>query len=93
MARSRQPDRRVLSVRLPVKLIQRLKVIVKDGAGKPLYLTLSGVLESALTAEMDRVERILDASIVDLPKPTITRTSGRRINPSSNSDSHGSLRR
>jgi len=68
MAKSRQPKRRVLSVRLPEEVIERLKSLVRDGAGKPLYLTLAGTVENALTKELDRIEGILDASIVDLNK-------------------------
>ena len=42
----------------------------RDGAGKPLYITLSSCVENALNAELDRVEKILDQSIVDPDEPT-----------------------
>jgi hypothetical protein len=70
MAASRPPDRRVLSVRLTIKQIERLKRVCRDGAGKPLYLTLAGLVEAALNTELDRVETILDQSIVDPDEPT-----------------------
>ena len=70
MAASRPPDRRVLSVRLSNQQIIRLKRVCRDGAGKPLYLTLAGLVEAALNAELDRVEKILDQSIVDPDEPT-----------------------
>lgn len=89
MAASRPPDRRVLSVRLSIKQIERLKRVCRDGAGKPLYLTLAGLVEAALDTELDRVEKILDQSIVDPddPTPAVRRTkpiTGRmqRINNS-----------
>ena len=70
MAASRPPDRRVLSVRLSIKQIERLKRVCRDGAGKPLYITLSNLVENALSIELDRVQRILDQSIIDPDEPT-----------------------
>ena len=70
MAASRPPDRRVLSVRLSIKQIERLKRVCRDGAGKPLYITLSNLVENALNTELDRVEKILDQSIFDPDEPT-----------------------
>jgi hypothetical protein len=36
--------------------MNRAKQVSRDYAGKPLYLTLSTLIENALIAEMDRIE-------------------------------------
>jgi hypothetical protein len=94
MAKPRRNDRRILSVRLPVALIERLKRVAKDGAGRPLYLTLAGVVEVALNTELDRVEQVLDASIVD-PTVSVPRTHppARRVTTLNNTELCGPHRR
>ena len=94
MAKPRRNDRRILSVRLPVALIERLKRVAKDGAGRPLYLTLAGVVEAALNTELDRVEQVLDATIVD-PTAPVTRTHppARRTATLNNTELCGPQRR
>ena len=52
-------------MRLPITLLSRLKRVCRDGAGKPLYLTVADVVQRALDSELDRVEKIIDASIID----------------------------
>jgi hypothetical protein len=92
MAASRSPDKRVLSVRLSIKQIERLKRVCRDGAGKPLYLTLASLVENALTIELDRVEKILDQTIVDPDEPTPldrrTQLISRRMQRINNSPAH-----
>jgi len=77
MPKPRQPNRRVLSVRLPAETVARLKALVRDGAGKPLFLTLAGTVEAALNTELDRIETILDASIIDPPISPTSSKHGR----------------
>jgi len=94
MTKPRRTDRRILSVRLSIAQIARLKRVAKDGAGRPLYLTLAGVVEAALNTELDRVEKVLDATIVD-PTTPVTRTHppARRTTTLNNSETCNPLRR
>jgi hypothetical protein len=79
-----RPGKRALTVRIDQDLIKRFKKTVKDGSGRPLYLTLAGLAERALTAELDRVEGILDRAYRDPtceePPPVCGRITHRAIN-------------
>lgn len=81
-------------MRLPVALIERLKRVAKDGAGRPLYLTLAKVVEDSLNSHLTRVEQVLDASIVDpATPPTHARHPVRRTTTLNNAETCGPLRR
>lgn len=60
----RRPTARVtLSVRIDKALVERVRTCVRDGAGKPLYLTMGGFVADALeshlvaTRKLDSPER------------------------------------
>jgi hypothetical protein len=61
--------RKALTVRLDPELIARLKRVARDAAGKPLYATLTSLIEAAIAAECDRTEQILQSVYVDPTKP------------------------
>jgi hypothetical protein len=79
-----QPKRVPCSVRLHPQLISRAKRLARDCAGKPLYLTLSVLVEQGLEKECTRIERLLDIENEDQPEPSKSRHQGtdriRRIN-------------
>jgi hypothetical protein len=45
-----------MSVRLAIETIHHLRQIVRDHAGAPLYLTITGVVEQAILRELARLE-------------------------------------
>ena len=56
----RRRPRIALSVRVRRDLADRLRVLVRDEAGSPLYLTVSGFVEAAIEAHLIAVQRQLD---------------------------------
>ena len=68
------PKRVPCSVRLRRDIMDRAKQVARDYAGKPMYLTLSTLIENALIAEMDRIEA---SEETPTPVVRINRISGR----------------
>lgn len=53
------PKRIPVSIRIRSDLIAKAKALARDFAGKPLYLSLSSLTESALEREIARIERLM----------------------------------
>ena len=76
-----EPKRVPCSIRLNPELIARAKRLARDYAGKPLYLTLSLLVEQGLEKECARIERQVgadDDSAPDSPKPRVQITERPR---------------
>jgi hypothetical protein len=56
---SRRRPRTTLSVRVRTDLAARLREYVRDNAGKPLYLNMSGFFEAAIERHIAALEREL----------------------------------
>ena len=56
-----EPKRVPCSIRLNPRLIARAKRLARDYSGKPLYLTLSLLVEQGLEKECTRIERLVGA--------------------------------
>jgi hypothetical protein len=76
MPASRRPGRTTLSARVRRDLLERMRVFVRDHAGKPLYLDTASFVEGAIEAHLEACER----KIMDEAAPT-TRSSNRFLNP------------
>ncbi len=63
-----EPKRVPCSIRLKPQQIARAKRLARDYAGKPLYLTLSLLVEQGLEKECARIERLVGADVDDPPE-------------------------
>lgn len=78
--------RRALTVRIDAEVIERLKRVAREAAGKPLYATVQAMVEAGIMSECDRIEGILaqvyrDHGPADPPVPS---TPSRRTPPTIN---------
>jgi hypothetical protein len=67
------PKRVPCSIRLNPQLVARAKRLARDYAGKPLYLTLSLLVEQGLEKECARIERQVGADDDSAPDTHKTR--------------------
>lgn len=65
-----------MSARVRRDLLERMRVFVRDHAGKPLYLDTASFVEGAIEAHLDACERRLMDEV-----PPATRSSNRFLNP------------
>lgn len=65
-----EPKRVPCSIRLNPQLIARAKRLARDHAGKPLYLTLSLLVEQGLEKECARIERLVGADGDETSEPS-----------------------
>lgn len=63
------PKRIPVSIRIRSDLITKAKALARDLAGKPLYLSLSSLTESALEREIARIERLMGEPDDESPTP------------------------
>lgn len=89
------PKRLATSIRLRPDIVLRAKELARDYAGKPLYLTLSAIVEAGLERECSRIERLMHEDAQDDEKGTgaIRRVQvpvPRHINNATRADRRGS---
>ncbi len=56
----RSSKKKAVTLRLDANLVDELRGFCRDHAGKPLYLTLSGVAEAALAEHLESLKRRVD---------------------------------
>lgn len=55
--------RKTITVRIDAALVLEARAFVHDYSGKPLYLTLNGLVEQALRREIDRLGLVLAGAL------------------------------
>ena len=77
------PKRIPVSIRIRSDLIAKAKALARDLAGKPLYLSLSSLTESALEREITRIEKLMgepdDEGLAPLGGVTASTTDRPRL--------------
>ena len=71
-------ERKNLTVRLPAKLVARLKHVSRLAAGYPVFASVSSICAKGISRELDEVEAILAETYKDLEPPT---GGGQRRDP------------
>lgn len=93
MSDRRKPNRKALTVRLNVEVIERLKKIAREAAGRPCFASVGGIVAAGIIAECNRIEAILDASIVTPADPALLPTKPERRVQVTTVNNCGPLRR
>jgi hypothetical protein len=63
LAMPRQPPKVALTVRIDARVAKRLRGFVRDYCGKPLHVTLGGLVAQSVSREMDRLELALAGAL------------------------------
>lgn len=93
MSDHRKQNRKALTVRLSVEVIERLKKIAREAAGRPCFASVGGIVEAGIIAECNRIEAILDASIISPTEPALRPTLPERCVQVTTVNNCGPLRR
>jgi hypothetical protein len=93
MADRRKAGKQALTVRIDPAVIARLKAVARDAAGKPLFCSVSGIVEAGVISECDRIEAVLNAVIIDPKSAPPHHESATRRHLPLNNDHCTALRR
>lgn len=63
MAQNRKRHVKAITVRLDADLVDRARAWCRDQAGRPLYLTLSGLVAAGIEREMQRQALVLSGAL------------------------------
>jgi hypothetical protein len=55
--------KKTITVRIDAALVEEARGFVRDYAGKPLFLTMNGLVESAIVRELERCRRVLSGAL------------------------------
>ena len=79
MAKPSKPKRVSASFKLRIDVLERFRTHIRNEAGRPLFLTQSDFLESAIEREIERNMKLLEAQGIVVPNPSAPIVAGRKM--------------